>query len=158
MKKLLLIRHAKAGSHDMSDFDRPLTERGMRDAAFIADKLKKAELIPRYILTSPALRTRTTADVFAKALNISNIVENKKIYEADTHKLLKAINSLPDEHSFVALVGHNPGISQLLYELTGEVRDMPTCAVALIGFDFDEWEMVHTDTGNLAWYDSPKNY
>lgn len=158
MKKLLLIRHAKADSHDMNDFDRPLTERGTHDAAFIADKLNKAELIPEYVLTSPALRTRSTAEIFAKVLNISHIGENKHIYEANTHQLLKAINKLPDEYSFVALVGHNPGISQILYELTGEARDMPTCAVALIGFDFDEWEMIHTDTGNLAWYDSPKNY
>ncbi|MES2279646.1 MAG: histidine phosphatase family protein [Bacteroidota bacterium] len=157
MKKLLLVRHAKAGSHDMKDFDRPLTDRGLHDAAVIADKLKKAELIPEYVITSPALRTKTTANILAKILAVKNSGDNKHIYEANTHDLLKTINHLPDEYSFIALVGHNPGISQILYELTGEMREMSPADAALIGFDFDEWEMVHTDTGKLAWYDSPKN-
>lgn len=156
MKKLLLIRHAKAGSNDMNDFDRPLTDKGINDAALMADKLKKAELVPEYILTSTALRTKLTADIFMKCLSIRHKGDDKRIYEANTHTLLNVINHLPDEHSFVALVGHNPGISQILYELTGEIRDMPPAGTALIGFDFDEWEMVHSDTGKLAWYDSPK--
>jgi phosphohistidine phosphatase len=148
MKKLLLVRHAKAGSHDINDFERPLTDKGLRDAAFMAQQLKNAELIPEYILTSPALRTRTTAEIFINALAVTNSGEDKSIYEANTHTLLNVISHLPDDYSFIALVGHNPGISQILYELTGEVRDMPPAATALIGFDFDEWEMVHSDTGN----------
>jgi phosphohistidine phosphatase len=156
MKKLLLIRHAKAGSHNISDFERPLTDKGLNDAALMAGKLKTAELIPEYVLTSPALRTKTTADIFIKTLDIPHKGKDKAIYEANTHTLLNVINHLPDDYSFVALVGHNPGISQILYELTGEIRDMPPAATALIGFDFDEWEMVHSDTGKLAWYDSPK--
>ena len=157
MKKLLLIRHAKAGSHDMKDFDRPLTDKGIRDAEHMAGELKKAELIPEYVLTSPALRTKTTADIFIKVLAIPHKGKDKAIYEANTHTLLNVITHLPDEYSFVALVGHNPGISQILYELTGEVRDMSPADAALIGFDFDEWEMVHSDTGELAWYGSSKS-
>jgi phosphohistidine phosphatase len=158
MKKLLLIRHAKAGSHDMKDFDRPLTEKGMRDTAFMASQLQKAELIPDYIVTSPALRTKTTAHILADVLDIDVPFDNKHIYEATTRDLLTTINHLPEAYSFIAIVGHNPGISQILYELTGEIRDMPPAGAALIGFDFDEWEMVHTDTGKLAWYDSPKEH
>jgi len=158
MKKLLLIRHAKAGNHDIEDFKRLLTYRGLEDASLMATRLKKAELIPEYIITSPALRTKATGEVFAKILGVAETGEDRHIYEANTHDLLTVINHLPDEYSFVALVGHNPGISQILYELTGEMRDMSTTAVALIGFDFDEWELVHTDTGKLAWYDSPKSH
>lgn len=158
MKKLLLIRHAKAGSHDIDDFKRPLTDRGLREAALMATELKKAELIPEYILTSSSLRTKTTADIFIKALAIPHKAADKAIYEANTHTLLNIINHLPDEYSFAAIVGHNPGISQILYELTGEIRDMPPAGIALIGFDFDDWEMIHTDTGKLAWYNSPKEH
>lgn len=158
MKKLLLIRHAKAGSYNSNDFERTLTDKGVHDAILLADRLKKAELIPDYILTSAATRTKTTADIVAKTSSIHHIKDHKAIYEADTHTLLKVINNLPDDYSFVALVGHNPGISQILYELTGEVRDMAPASAALIGFDFNEWEMVHTDTGKLAWFDSPKNH
>lgn len=142
----------------MSDFERPLTDSGIHDAGFMAKQLKKAELIPEYILTSSALRTKMTADVIAKTLAITPTGFDKNIYEAGIGTLLKIVNQLPDNYSFVALVGHNPGISQLLYELTGEMRDMPTAAAALIGFDFDEWEMVYGNTGQLAWYDSPKEH
>lgn len=158
MKKLLLIRHAKAGSHDMTDFKRPLTDRGIRDAEFMAHQLKAAGLIPQYILTSPALRTQTTAGIIAKALNIPNQAADKVIYEAGTHTLLSLINNLPDEYNFIALVGHNPAISQVLYAITGEMRDMPPAGTALIDFDFSEWKMVHTNIGSLAWYDSPKEH
>jgi len=158
MKKLLLIRHAKAGSHDMTDFKRPLTDRGIREAEFMAHQLKKAGLIPQYILTSPALRTQTTANIISKVLNILPNSANKAIYEADTHTLFKIINDLPDEYNFIALIGHNPGMSQMLYELTGELRDMPPAGAALIDFDFDSWKLVHTHTGHLAWYDSPKEH
>ena len=158
MKKLLLIRHAEAGSHDMNDFDRPLTEKGQHDAVSIAEKLKDAELFPEYIVASPAVRTKTTAKIFTKILAIKNGSENGFIYDASTQQLLEIINQLPDDYSFIALVGHNPGISQLLYELTGEMHDMSPADSALIGFDFEEWEMVHSDTGQLAWYNLPPNY
>lgn len=158
MKKLLLIRHAKAGSHDMTDFKRPLTDRGIRDAEFMARQLKEAGLTPEYILTSPALRTQTTADIIAKALNITDKADDKAIYEAGTHTLLNLINNLPAEYDFIALVGHNPAISQVLYEITGEMRDMPPAGMALIDFDFGEWQLMHTNTGTLAWYDSPKEH
>lgn len=152
----MLIRHAKAGSHDMNDFDRPLTDKGKDDAAYMGEVLKKAELIPEYIVSSPALRTKTTATIVANGINVTNIGYDQEIYDANTHQLLHSINHIADDYSFAALVGHNPGISQILYELTGEMRDMSPGDVALIGFDFDEWEMVHTDTGKLAWYGSPK--
>jgi phosphohistidine phosphatase len=156
MKKLLLIRHAKAGSHDMDDFKRPLTDKGIHDAGIMAAEMKKAKLVPEYILASSSVRTRMTADIIAKSLSVTNIGTDKSIYEASTHTLLKAINHLPDEFQFAALVGHNPGISQLIYELTGELRDMPPGGIALISFDVDEWETVHFDTGKLGWHDSPK--
>lgn len=158
MKKLLLIRHAKTGSHDMADFKRPLTDRGIRDAEFMARQLQNAGLLPEYILTSAALRTQTTAGIIAEKLNIPHKTSDKAIYEASTHTLLKIINHLPAGYNFIALVGHNPGISQILYELSGEIRDMPPAGIALIDFDIDEWELVHTDTGKLSWYDSPKEH
>ncbi|GAB3933805.1 SixA phosphatase family protein [Mucilaginibacter myungsuensis] len=156
MKKLMLIRHAKAGSHDINDFDRPLTESGKEDAAYMGDALKQAQLLPELFVISPSLRTKTTAQIIAGILEVTRFTEDKTIYEANTHALLRVINKLSDDNSFVALVGHNPGISQILYELSGEPRDMSPGDIALIGFDFDEWEMVHSDTGKLAWYGSPK--
>lgn len=155
MKKLLLIRHAKAGSHNMTDFERPLTNSGIRDAEFMAHQLQKAGLIPQHILTSAALRTQTTANIIAQTLNVTHKTADKAIYEAGTRTLLRIINYLPAEYNFVALVGHNPGISNILYELSGEMRDMPPAGIALIEFDLDDWQLVHTDTGKLSWYSAP---
>mgnify|MGYP001545179887 CR=1 FL=1 len=158
MKKLLLIRHAKAGSHDLTDFNRPLTDSGIHDAEFMAHQLQKAGLLPQYILTSAALRTQTTANIIAGTLNITHTAADQAIYEAGTRTLFGIINHLPAEYDFIALVGHNPGISQVLYELSGETRDMPPAGIALIEFDINEWELVHTDTGKLSWYDSPREH
>jgi phosphohistidine phosphatase len=157
MKKLLLIRHAKAEKDtSVKDFDRPLKYIGMQDAGFMADRIKDHSLIPQLIITSSALRTKTTAEIFTDHLGLPQPQTNKTIYEASEKTLLKVINGLPDEHNFIALVGHNPAIAQILYYLTGEVREVHTCTVALIDFDIDDWTSVSKNLGKLAYYSSPK--
>jgi phosphohistidine phosphatase len=146
MKKLLLIRHAKA-THESGyvDFERPLKQVGKEDAVLMASILKGQSIIPQIIVTSPALRTQTTADIFTAQLQLPN-----------EYTWVKVINSLPNEYDFIGVVGHNPGISQVLYYLTGQYRDLPTCAVALITFDNDTWESISSEDGHLTFFDSPK--
>ena len=158
MKKLLLIRHAKA-THETGfiDFERPLQESGLHDAAIMAGRLKEKNLIPQILVASPALRTLSTANVFSQHLAISQAQINKDIYEATTLSLIKVINALPDEHDFIALVGHNPGISDLLYYLTRQLQDVSTCAMMLIEFDTDSWMEIIEDAGKLVYYDYPKS-
>jgi phosphohistidine phosphatase len=157
MKKLLLIRHAKA-THESGyvDFERPLKQSGMQDALFMANVLKNQSIIPEIIVTSPALRTLTTAQIFTEHLKLPAANTDQKIYEASDRTLVNVINNLPDEHNYIGLVGHNPGISQLLYYLTGQIRDVPTCAIALISFDHDDWSSIGHEDGHLTYYDSPK--
>ena len=158
MKKLLLIRHAKA-THETGyiDFERPLQERGLQDAAIMAGRLKEKNLIPQMLVASPALRTLSTANVFSQHLAIRQLQTNKDIYEATTLALIKVINALPDEYDFIALVGHNPGMSDLLYYLTRQIQDVPTCAMMLIEFDIDSWMEIIEDAGKLVYYDYPKS-
>lgn len=156
MKKLLLIRHAKAANQDGKDFKRPLTDRGVRDSLTMADQLQSMQLVPELVISSPAYRTKATAELMFEKLGVKNRDYNEAIYEANTHTLLNIIAELSDDYQFAAIVGHNPGISQILYELTGEIVDMPTATVALLAFDFDEWDMVSSDTAKLAWYGTPK--
>ena len=158
MKKLLLIRHAKA-THETGfiDFERPLQESGLHDAAVMAGRLKEKNLIPQMLVASPALRTLSTANVFSQHLAIPQAQTNKDIYEATTLSLIKVINALPSEHDFIALVGHNPGISDLLYYLTRQLQDVPTCAMMLIEFDTDNWMEIIEDAGKLVYYDYPKS-
>lgn len=159
MKKLMIVRHAKSDwdNASLSDFDRPLNNRGMKTAPDMAKRLLNKGIIPQYLLSSPALRAKTTSNIFAKTLGLAETKYNKAIYEASYPTLLKIVNGLPNSYNFVAMFGHNPGFSDLLYNLTGEFYDMPTCAVAIIDFDLDSWELVSADTGKLGYYDYPKN-
>lgn len=157
MKKLLLIRHAKAEKEtSVKDINRPLKYIGIQDARFMAERVKENSLIPQLIITSPALRTKTTAEIFADHLLLPDPEVNKAVYEASQQALLRVINQLPNQYNFIALVGHNPGISQILYYLTGESREVHTSTVALIEFEIDDWKAISGDTGKLAYYSSPK--
>ncbi len=156
MKKLLLIRHSKAEKETgAKDFDRPLKYIGMQYAAFMADRLRDKSIIPQIIITSPALRTKTTAEIFSDHLGLPQADANMAIYEASVKSLLKIINEFPDEYDFIALVGHNPGIAQILYYLTGESREVHTSTTALIEFEIDSWGIASEDTGKLVYYSSP---
>ncbi len=156
MKQLLLIRHAKA-THESGyvDFERPLKYSGLQDAAIIAGRLQEYSVIPQLLIASPALRTLSTANVFAEHLSLSPPETDKRIYEADLDALVDIVNELPDSHNFIALVGHNPGFSQLVYHLTSDVIEMETCGVALIAFETNKWSAVGKFSGSVAYYTSP---
>lgn len=157
MKKLLLIRHAKAeqGS-SFADFERSLKPRGIDDATMMAGRLKTKGIIPQLVVSSPAQRALSTAEVFSHQLATGDIQTNKAIYEASDATLFSIITGLPDEYEFIALVGHNPGISQILHYLSGEYKDVPTCTVALLEFEANSWKEVSGDSGKLVLYDDPK--
>lgn len=160
MKKLLLVRHAKASSAGLSvnDFDRPLAERGQRDASIMAARFCNYTNVPEHLLSSPALRAISTAEIFASEWNIpiTQIARHPGIYEADFSDLLKIVNNADNEFSYIALYGHNPGISDLAFRLCGaDTADMPTCAMLLIEFPFDDWAMISEQTGERRYYIFP---
>jgi phosphohistidine phosphatase len=157
MKKLLLIRHAKAEKETFGkDFDRPLKYTGIQDARFMADRLKEKAIIPQLIVSSPALRANTTAEIFADAFKLPNPTIKKSIYEASRETWLRVINGLPDELETIAVVGHNPGIAEILRYLTAEGREVHTSTTALIEFDTDSWAEISGNSGKLIFYSSPK--
>jgi phosphohistidine phosphatase len=158
MKKLLLIRHAKA-THESGyvDFERPLTDKGFKQCELMASRLIAEGIKPEIIVASPALRTLSTANVFTQETGLLKAITNKDIYDASEAALLKVIYNLPEEHNFIALVGHNPGISQVLYYLSGAIKDVPPCSVAIIEFDADSWNELHEHAGKLTHYDTPKD-
>jgi phosphohistidine phosphatase len=161
-KKLFLVRHAKSDwSHQgLSDFERPLNERGLRNAPFMADKFAVAGHQLDFILTSPANRAITTAGYFKRRLGLTDKQwdTERKIYEADSTRLLSIVNGLEDSHNSAMIVGHNPGLSSLVQMLTGEWVVMSTCSIAEIEIPFDSWSMVSEGTCNLISFDFPKRY
>src|ERR1041385_531010 len=120
MKKLYIVRHAKSrwASPEMDDFDRPLNERGEKDAPHMAKVLKERKVFPDRMISSPAVRALTTCKAFAKVLDFDkhNIITVDQLYHASPDTWLKVLKSLKehkDDNEDVALVfGHNPGITE----------------------------------------------
>lgn len=156
-RKLLLIRHAKAShEHGYIDFERPLTTSGIQDAEMMAQRLITKKEIPQLLISSPALRTISTANIFSQHFLMPHAQTNKDIYEASPLTLLKTINNFPDDLHYIGLVGHNPGVSEIHYYLTGVLYNMDTCGVALIEFETDRWADISAGSGELRFHDSPK--
>lgn len=160
-KKLLIIRHAKSdwNNPELRDFDRPLNERGERNAPDMARRLIKNELVPQLLVSSPAVRALSTAQLFADEFGYerTSIVQEPQIYEARSSTLLEIINGFDNHIDFIALFGHNPGVSHLASKLTdAQFFDLPTCGVVLIKFPFDDWQMISVGTGSIRYEDYPK--
>jgi phosphohistidine phosphatase len=156
VKRLLLNRHAEAANPPgVDDFDRPLTARGIGQAQRLAIKLQQEKIIPEAWLSSTALRAQSTAHIITDALLVNNITTDKRIYEASEQTLLNILNQCNDQYNFIALTGHNPGISYLFYKLCGEIRDVPPGTALLIEFEADSWAEISADTGSLRWYNTP---
>ncbi len=161
-KKLYLVRHAKSdwSSGVQVDFDRPLNERGMSNAPVMADQFVERGFTADFILSSPANRALTTAEFFKRRLGLSveQFDTERKIYEADSSRLLAIVNELDDRYDHVIMFGHNPGMSSLVNLLTDELVMMPTCGIAEIEVPFESWALVSQGTCNLLSFDFPKRY
>jgi phosphohistidine phosphatase len=159
MKTLFLLRHAKSGwkDSDLRDFDRPLTTRGKRAAAVIGRYLRKHEITPDLVISSPAERARETVEIVLASSRLS--VEpryDERIYAAHPGRLLEVISQLDEQAESALLVGHNPGFEELVTHLTGNTLRMPTAALAQIGLDIDKWRQIRTGTGQLQRMTKPK--
>lgn len=163
MKSLLLIRHAKSSWDDLSqkDFDRPLNERGKKDAPAMAKRLRKEHNIELdAIISSPAKRAITTAKFFADEFDIKkkNIIGQSKLYEASIENFYDAVLNIDDDYETVALFSHNPGISAFSNALTNaRVDDMPTCAVFALHIKTNSWKDFRDAEKEFWFFDYPKN-
>ena len=129
MKKLLLMRHAKSSwkKKNLADIERPLSQRGEKDAPAMGRLLRKKELVPDLIMASPAARARQTAQAVAEKSHYQKeILFIDKLYMAEAPEVLGALASIPDEVNSVLLVGHNPGLEYVLQVLTGKIESLPT--------------------------------
>jgi len=161
MKNLYLIRHAKSSwDHpQLPDFDRPLNERGGKNAPEIGNRLKARRIFPDFVVSSPAVRARETILRIANEIDFPSgrIVFMEEIYGAGTDTLLEVINEFPDEAEISFLVGHNPGITDLAEYLTGaSIGNIPTCGITSIEFNVDCWAHIGREQGTLLFLDYPK--
>ena len=161
MRELFLLRHAKSSWDDpaLSDFDRPLNERGKREAPLMGEHLAKLGVKPDLIVASPAKRAKKTAKIVAEKLgyDVERIVWKEGIYEASPQSLLYLVCSLPAEAKRVMLVGHNPGFT-MLADMLGDIAvdNIPTAGVVGIAFDAKSWDEACRSRGHTVLFDSPK--
>jgi phosphohistidine phosphatase len=159
MKTLFVMRHAKSSweNADLSDFERPLNERGLRAAPFMGALLREKNFAPDLILSSPARRAAQTAEAVKRAAGFSAAVKfDERIYEASPHALLYLLAETGDEFNRALLVGHNPGLEGLIKILTGKLEAMPTAALAEIELNIARWSEISPERGNLISLIRPK--
>jgi phosphohistidine phosphatase len=131
----------------LSDHDRPLNNRGKRDAPRIGRKLFKEGLIPQLIISSPAVRAYSTAEKVAKACAYDGeIIVDSSLYASGYPKYLNALKNQNDNYDMIMLVGHNPYSEELLEILTGKMITMPTCSVACVRLCIKTWKEVNAQT------------
>jgi phosphohistidine phosphatase len=162
MKTLYLVRHAKSDweNENISDINRPLNERGYKDAHAMSLKLKEVIATPEVFISSPAIRAITTCLIFAGHFNVDpkKINIESTLYETPLKEYLKIIQSLDKKYQTAILFAHNPTITELCNTLTKPFTDgMPTCGIAGITFNLDKWEDIKKKSGDLELYDFPKN-
>lgn len=161
MKKLYIIRHAKSSWEDtaLDDFERPLNKRGKADAPFMGSKLHEKKVMPDIILSSPAARAKTTAEIIAHKVKYSKeIVFNEDIYEATESTLHKIVTKIADKNSTLFLLGHNPSLNELAEYYIHFNENIPTCGVVEIEFDCDSWSEISAKNAKLLSFDFPKKY
>ncbi len=162
-KTLFLVRHAKSGWKDsgMPDFDRPLNERGLRNAPMMGKVLHARGIRPELWVSSPAKRAYSTATLIAEAMDIpvADIEKVSRLYEASVQDWLDTLCALDNRQHSAILFGHNPGITDFSnYLSNGAISHFPTCGIAEITFDTDNWQEISKDSGTLRSFDFPKNY
>lgn len=142
MKTLLILRHAKSDWDQpaLADHDRPLNARGKRDAPRMGELLRHEGLAPKAILCSSAKRARKTAELVAQAAGFEGDLQLlEELYAAEPSAYLKACAGLGDDIDTAMVVGHNPGLEELLELLTGERLPLPTAALAQVDLPIAYW-------------------
>lgn len=167
MRQLFLLRHAKSSwdDPDLDDFDRPLTNRGRRNAQALAAHLGRGHVRPALVLCSAARRTCETYDILEPALEGVPVSFESSLYEATKHDLVERLRRLDDHLASVLLIGHNPGLERLAAALAaghGEAKPLshlaekyPTGTLAVLETDLDHWAALEDGSCRLAQFVRP---
>ena len=157
MKTLFLLRHAKSSQKGVSDFERPLNVRGIAAAKLIGEVIQKRKLTFDLVLSSPAVRARETTQLVLAAAKIQPVIRfDQRIYEAGPSRLLQVVSEIEPDVDTAVVVGHNPGLSELLQLLTGETQHMSTANLAKIDLENPDWGTTKLGGGTLDWILRPK--
>ncbi|MBX3593690.1 histidine phosphatase family protein [Sphingomonas sp.] len=170
MKTLTLLRHAKSSWDDpvSRDFDRPLNAKGQRAATVVGKYMRGAGMTFDHVVASPAVRIVETVEHVEQGYGGALAPEwDRRIYLASASSLLDVIHELPAGAGSALLIGHNPGLEDLILTLIPDragdtLRDsveekFPTAALAVMTFDIDDWGAVRANGGTLAGFIRPRD-
>jgi phosphohistidine phosphatase len=149
MKTLLILRHAKSSwdNANLTDHQRPLNDRGKTDAPRMGRVLRDHDLTPDLIIASSAERALATAELVALACDYENDIKvTRHLYLAGPEDYLEVLQRVDNRYQRVMVVGHNPGMEELVEELTGQSVTMPTAALAHVTFALDDWRALTDET------------
>ncbi len=149
MKTLLILRHGKSSwKHPgLADHDRPLNKRGLRDAPRMGRLLREEDLAPDRIVSSTAVRARETARLVAGEAGSDRAVEHsRRLYLASVAEIVRVLREVGGDASRLLVVGHNPGLEELVACLTGCAEALPTAALAELELDLQSWSKLEEST------------
>ncbi|MEO6220529.1 MAG: phosphoglycerate mutase family protein [Ginsengibacter sp.] len=162
MKTLLLVRHAKSSWDNLtlSDFERPLNNRGNLDAPLMAKRIKDKKVEIECFVSSPAKRAKKTAKIFMEVYDKhkKNLVLLPSLYEASVMNFHTAVESMEDKYDNIAVFSHNPSITDFANSLTDyKVDNMPTCSVFGVKVQIEKWIDFKYAKKELLFFEFPKN-
>jgi phosphohistidine phosphatase len=162
VKQLLIIRHAKSSwaIAGQDDFDRPLNDRGMKDAPMMAQRLFNKQVTIDALIASPAKRALTTANFFADVFQPGKgkLKTIQKLYHAHPNTFFEVIAEIDDKVTTAAIFSHNPGITAFVNELTQtKIDNMPTCGVFAVKAAIDHWKDFWPAKRSFWFFDYPKS-
>ena len=161
MKSILFIRHAKSSwdSPTQKDFERPLNERGNKDAPMMAKRLLDKKVAIDVFISSPAVRALSTATYFHQAYKAKKdqLITIPVLYHASGDVFYDVIKQIDNKHNTVALFSHNPGITVMVNSLgVAKVDNMPTCSVFGVHADIENWQEFEAAVKQFWMFDYPK--
>ena len=160
MKTALILRHAKSSWDNVhqSDHERTLNKRGQRDAPRMGELILREQLTPDTIVSSSAQRARETAEAVATASQFAGeILYDDNLYLAPPEVYLNLLQTMPNEHQRVLLIGHNPGLEDLISRLPEQPTTMPTAALAHLQWELDSWQdLAQAESATLRDFWTPR--
>lgn len=162
MKTLYLLRHAKSSwaTPGQKDYDRPLNDRGLRDAPAMGARMRERAYEVDLVISSPAARALSTAYAVCDELGLdpSLIEQDRQIYLAGSAKLLQLISFFDESKHSALIVAHNPALTDLANELArASIDNIPTCGLVSIALPIEYWAQVLPGVGKVLDFDFPKN-
>ena len=162
MKTLYVIRHAKSswGDFSLPDFERPLNDRGKKDAPEMARRLKVNSMIIDAFISSPAKRAGKTCKLFCEAFdyNEDDIIYIDSLYLAPADTIFEVVATINNQYQHVAIFAHNPGVTDFANRLTSQVHidEMPTCGIFAVEVAIDNWKDFRNAEKKFLFFDYPK--